>query len=138
MIDLLNLNSAEEEIGFETIPIGVTGADENDNVRITFKALSEVKKIKAQNAIPEDYGLRVGVKGGGCSGMSYTLGFDATSKDLDRIYETQGVKVFVDPKSLPYIDGTELDFAREGLNEGFKFYNPNVKDECGCGESFRI
>jgi iron-sulfur cluster assembly protein len=54
------------------------------------------------------------------------------------VFESHGVKVFVDPKSLPYIDGTELDFAREGLNEGFRFHNPNVKDECGCGESFRV
>ena len=129
MIDLLNLNSTEEEIGFETIPIGVTGADENDNVRITFKALSEVKKIKAQNAIPEEYGLRLGVKGGGCSGMSYTLGFDATSKDLDRIY---------DPKSLFYLMGVTLDYS-DGLNgRGFTFNNPNASKTCGCGSSFGV
>jgi iron-sulfur cluster assembly protein len=138
MIDLLNLNSAEEEIGFETIPIGVTGADENDNIIITQKALNEVKKIKAQNSIPEDYGLRVGVKGGGCSGMSYTLGFDATSKELDRIYETQGVKVFVDPKSLFYLMGVTLDYS-DGLNgRGFTFNNPNATKTCGCGSSFGV
>ena len=138
MIDLLNLNYTEEEIGFETIPIGVTGADENDNVRITFKALSEVKKIKAQNAIPEEYGLRLGVKGGGCSGMSYTLGFDATSKDLDRIYESQDVKIFVDPKSLFYLMGVTLDYS-DGLNgRGFTFNNPNASKTCGCGSSFGV
>lgn len=138
MIDLLNLNSAEEEIGFETIPIGVTGADENDNIIITQKALNEVKKIKAQNSIPEDYGLRVGVKGGGCSGMSYTLGFDATSKELDRVYETQGVKVFVDPKSLFYLMGVTLDYS-DGLNgRGFTFNNPNATKTCGCGSSFGV
>ncbi len=138
MIDLLNLNSSEEEIGFETIPIGVTGADENDNIIITQKALNEVKKIKAQNSIPEDYGLRVGVKGGGCSGMSYTLGFDATSKELDRIYETQGVKVFVDPKSLFYLMGVTLDYS-DGLNgRGFTFNNPNATKTCGCGSSFGV
>jgi iron-sulfur cluster assembly protein len=60
------------------------------------------------------------------------------SEQEDAVFESYGIKVFVDPKSLPYIDGTELDFAREGLNEGFKFRNPNVKDECGCGESFTI
>ena len=138
MIDLLNLNSSEEEIGFETIPIGVTGADENDNIIITQKALNEVKKIKAQNSIPEDYGLRVGVKGGGCSGMSYTLGFDATSKELDRVYETQGVKVFVDPKSLFYLMGVTLDYS-DGLNgRGFTFNNPNATNTCGCGSSFGV
>ena len=56
----------------------------------------------------------------------------------DQVFESNGIKVFVDPKSLAYLDGTELDFVREGLNEGFKFQNPNVKDECGCGESFRV
>jgi len=85
-----------------------------------------------------DYGLRVGVKGGGCSGMSYTLGFDATSKELDRIYETQGVKVFVDPKSLFYLMGVTLDYS-DGLNgRGFTFNNPNATKTCGCGSSFGV
>jgi iron-sulfur cluster assembly protein len=83
-------------------------------------------------------GLRLGVRTTGCSGLAYELEYvDQVSAD-DAVFESQGIKVFVDPKSLPYIDGTELDFAREGLNEGFKFQNPNVKDECGCGESFRV
>ena len=83
-------------------------------------------------------GVRLGVKTTGCSGLAYKLEYadDFTPEDL--IFEGHGVKVLVDPKSLAYIDGTELDFAREGLNEGFKFNNPNVKDECGCGESFRV
>ena len=138
MIDLMNLNAEQEDLGFETIPIGVTGADENDNIRITQKALHEVKKIKAQNSIPEDYGLRIGVKGGGCSGMSYTLGFDATSKELDRMYETQGVRVFIDPKSLFYLMGVTLDYS-DGLNgRGFTFNNPNATKTCGCGSSFGV
>jgi len=138
MIDLMNLSASEEEVGFETIPIGVTGADKNDNIRITQKALNEVKKIKTQNAIPDDYGLRVGVKGGGCSGMSYTLGFDASHKDMDRVYETQGVKVFIDPKSLFYLMGVTLDYS-DGLNgRGFTFNNPNVTKTCGCGSSFGV
>ena len=83
-------------------------------------------------------GLRFGVRTTGCSGMAYKLEYVDESTNDDQVFESHGIKVFVDPKSLPYIDGTELDFAREGLNEGFKFYNPNVKDECGCGESFRI
>lgn len=138
MIDLMNLNSSEEEVGFETIPIGVTGADENDNIRITQKALNEVKKIKTQNSIPDDYGLRVGVKGGGCSGMSYTLGFDASEKEMDRVYETQGVRVFIDPKSLFYLMGVTLDYS-DGLNgRGFTFNNPNATKTCGCGSSFGV
>jgi iron-sulfur cluster assembly protein len=83
-------------------------------------------------------GLRVGVRTTGCSGMAYKLEYvDAESPD-DQAFESHGVKIFVDPKSLAYIDGTELDFVREGLNEGFQFNNPREKDRCGCGESFRV
>ena len=83
-------------------------------------------------------GLRLGVRTSGCSGMAYKLEFvDEVAPD-DLVFETNGVKVFVDAKSLPYIDGTELDYVREGLSEGFKFNNPNVKDACGCGESFNV
>jgi iron-sulfur cluster assembly protein len=83
-------------------------------------------------------GLRLGVRTSGCSGMAYKLEYADELKPGDLTFHSQGVSVFVDPKSLPYIDGMELDFAREGLNEGFKFNNPNVKDECGCGESFNV
>jgi iron-sulfur cluster assembly protein len=83
-------------------------------------------------------GIRLGVRTTGCSGLAYKLEFvdDAAIEDMS--FESHGVTVFVDPKSLPYIDGTQLDFAREGLNEGFRFENPNVKSECGCGESFQV
>ncbi|MGC3965693.1 MAG: iron-sulfur cluster assembly protein IscA [Rhodocyclaceae bacterium] len=83
-------------------------------------------------------GIRLGVKTSGCSGMAYKLEYADEVAGEDVVFESFGVKVLVDPKSLPYIDGTELDFAREGLNEGFKFNNPNVKNECGCGESFHV
>ena len=83
-------------------------------------------------------GIRLGVRTTGCSGMAYKLEFVDEAHDEDLVFESHGLKVVVDPKSLPYIDGTELDFVREGLNEGFKFNNPNVKDECGCGESFNV
>lgn len=83
-------------------------------------------------------GIRLGVKTSGCSGMAYKLEFADAADPEDIIFESHGLKVLVDPKSLPYIDGTELDFAKEGLNEGFKFNNPNVKDQCGCGESFNV
>lgn len=83
-------------------------------------------------------GLRLGVRTSGCSGMAYKLEFVDEVNEDDLIFETAGVKVVVDAKSMPYLEGMELDFAREGLNEGFKFNNPNVKDQCGCGESFNV
>ena len=83
-------------------------------------------------------GIRFGVRTTGCSGMAYKLEFVDEQQMEDQLFESNGVKVFVDPKSLSYLDGTELDFGREGLNEGFKFNNPNEKDKCGCGESFNV
>ena len=83
-------------------------------------------------------GLRLGVRTTGCSGMAYKLEYADQSAPEDHQFQSHGVTVFVDPRSLAYIDGTELDFVREGLNEGFKFNNPNVKSECGCGESFNV
>jgi iron-sulfur cluster assembly protein len=83
-------------------------------------------------------GIRLGVRTSGCSGMAYVLEFADEAVEDDVVFEDRGVKVLVDSKSLLYLDGTELDYTREGLNEGFKFNNPNVKDACGCGESFTV
>jgi iron-sulfur cluster assembly protein len=83
-------------------------------------------------------GLRLGVKTSGCSGMAYVIEFVDDLDDGDQVFEDHGVKVVIDPKSLIYLDGTEVDFTREGLNEGFKFNNPNAANECGCGESFTV
>ncbi len=83
-------------------------------------------------------GLRLGVRTTGCSGLAYKLEYVDETRPEDVTFVSHGITVVIDPKSLPYIDGTELDFAREGLNEGFKFNNPNVKDACGCGESFSV
>ncbi|SFN11925.1 Iron-binding apoprotein IscA [Izhakiella capsodis] len=83
-------------------------------------------------------GLRLGVRTSGCSGMAYVLEFVDEVRPEDRVFEDKGVKVIIDGKSLIYLAGTELDFVKEGLNEGFKFNNPNIKDECGCGESFSV
>ena len=105
-------------------------------ISLTEKAAKHVNRNLEKRG--KGIGLRLGVRTTGCSGLAYELEYvDQVSAD-DAVFESQGIKVFVDPKSLPYIDGTELDCAREGLNEGFKFQNPNVKDECGCGESFRV
>lgn len=83
-------------------------------------------------------GVRLGVKTSGCSGMAYVLEFVDELNEDDVVFEEHGVKVIVDRKSLAYLDGTELDYGKEGLNEGFRFNNPNVKDQCGCGESFTV
>ena len=105
-------------------------------ISLTEKAAKHVNKNLEKRG--KGLGLRLGVRTTGCSGLAYELEYVDTPNETDQMFESLGIKVFVDPKSLPYIDGTELDFAREGLNEGFKFQNPNVKDECGCGESFRV
>lgn len=83
-------------------------------------------------------GIRLGVRTTGCSGLAYVLEFVDELAEQDQVFESFGVKLITDAKSLAYLDGTELDFAREGLNEGFKFNNPNVRGECGCGESFNV
>jgi len=105
-------------------------------VTLTEKAASHVQSFLAKRG--KGVALRLGVRTSGCSGMAYKLEFaDAINPD-DVQFDCHGVKVVIDPKSLPYLEGTELDYTREGLNEGFKFRNPNVKDECGCGESFNV
>lgn len=105
-------------------------------ITLTEKAADHVRSFLAKRG--KGVGLRVGVRTTGCSGLAYKLEFADAAHPEDLQFESRGVKVLVDPKSLQYIDGTELDYAREGLNEGFKFRNPNVKDECGCGESFNV
>jgi len=105
-------------------------------VTLTDRAAKHVNTFLAKRG--KGVGLRLGVRTSGCSGLAYKLEFADAVNPEDVLFESNGIKVLVDPKSLPYLDGTVLDFAREGLNEGFKFSNPNIKDECGCGESFTI
>jgi iron-sulfur cluster assembly protein len=121
-----------------SIPTGITGTDESDNITITMKALAEVKKIKEQNSLGDEHGLRIGVKGGGCSGMSYTLGFDGKPRDDDRILEADGVRIFIDAKSMFYLMGMTLDFSDGLMGRGFTFNNPNATKTCGCGSSFGV
>ena len=106
------------------------------SVTLTEAAAKHVQKYLARRV--KGVGLRLGVKTSGCSGMAYKLEFADQVEPDDKVWESFGVKVLVDEKSLPYLDGTELDYTREGLQEGFKFHNPNEKSRCGCGESFQI
>jgi iron-sulfur cluster assembly protein len=107
-------------------------------ITITEKAVKEIKRIMEENKITGEFGLRIGVKGGGCSGLTYSLGFDPETRDGDTIIEQAGVKLFIDGKSLFYLSGTQLDFS-DGLNgKGFVFNNPNAVKSCGCGESFSV
>ncbi|MBL8429731.1 MAG: iron-sulfur cluster assembly protein IscA [Dechloromonas sp.] len=105
-------------------------------VTLSDKAATHVANFLAKRG--KGIGLRLGVRTSGCSGMAYKLEFVDEVNPDDLVFEHNGVKVIVDAKSMPYLEGMELDFAREGLNEGFKFNNPNVKDQCGCGESFNV
>ncbi len=107
-------------------------------VQLTEKAANEVKKIITEQSLPEGTVLRVGVQGGGCSGFSYSLGFDTTTSERDRIVELHGVRMAVDKKFDPYLDGTVVDYY-DGLEKrGFVFNNPNVVKSCGCGSSFQV
>ncbi|HFE48281.1 MAG TPA: iron-sulfur cluster assembly protein IscA [Chromatiaceae bacterium] len=105
-------------------------------ITLTDAAANRIETFLANRG--KGIGIRLGVKTNGCSGMAYVLEFADDADDSDTVFEDHGLKVIVDPKSLVYLDGTEVDFAKEGLNEGFKFNNPNAKGECGCGESFNV
>ena len=105
-------------------------------VTLTDRAADHVQRYMQKRG--RGVGLRLGVRTTGCSGLAYKLEFADEVKPEDTTFESNGVRVLVDPKSLAYLEGTELDYVREGLNEGFKFNNPNEKDRCGCGESFNV
>ena len=103
--------------------------------------LSDIAASRVQHFLDnrgKGIGLRLGVKTTGCSGLAYVIEFVDELRDGDEVFETKGVKVIVDQKSLMFLDGTEVDFAKVGLNEGFQFKIPNAKDACGCGESFTV
>ena len=107
-------------------------------ITITTRAAQEVKRILSEQKLPEKTALRVGVKGGGCSGFSYTLGFDDQLSETDQVTDADGIRLVCDPKSFLYLNGTQLDFEDNLMGRGFKFGNPNASKTCGCGESFTV
>lgn len=120
------------------VPDAIQKSTLSEDITLTPKAAAQVVRIKAENSIPETHALRIGVKGGGCSGFTYVLGFDEKPKENDTIMESSGIQFYIDPKSLFYLSGTVLDFS-DGLNgKGFVFNNPQASHTCGCGNSFGV
>jgi len=107
-------------------------------ITLTQRAVKELRRIVQEQNLPETTVLRVGVKGGGCSGFSYSVGFDDTVHDTDQVTELEGFRVVCDPKSFLYLNGTQVDFEESLMGRGFKFGNPNATKSCGCGESFSV
>jgi iron-sulfur cluster assembly protein len=106
-------------------------------VTLTPQAIKEAKRLIAEQNNP-NLALRVGVKGGGCSGFSYAMGFDAEKRTMDEVFEQDGIKILCDPKSHLYLDGITIDFKNDLTDGGFRFINPNAKGSCGCGSSFSV
>jgi len=105
-------------------------------IHLTEKAAEKIRELMAKDGVPTDSGgLRVGVQGGGCSGLTYAMRLDTQPRSRDKVFEENGARLFVDPKSYIYLDGSTLEYATSLVGRGFKFVNPNVKGECGCGHS---
>ena len=115
----------------------VNAAPNTKSVQVTERALQKIRSaMEKENVSPAEGGLRLGVQGGGCSGLSYNIRFDTKSRERDRVYEFDGVRLFVDPKSFIYLHGMILDYEQTLMKQGFNFINPNSKKSCGCGSSF--
>lgn len=114
-----------------------TGSAPGQTIQVTERAVKKIRAAMTKEGIsPEEGGLRLGVMGGGCSGLSYSIKFDTRPRERDRVYEFDGVRVFVDPKSFLYLHGMTLDYEETLMRQGFNFINPNSSRSCGCGSSF--
>jgi len=135
MSDIVTLDSkpSQESAAAEPQPVTAQG------VHVTPSAVKRIRVILAKEGISaEEGGLRLGVKGGGCSGLSYAIAFDSHPRERDRIFTFDGVRVFVDPKSFVYLNGMTLDYEETLMRQGFNFINPNSARSCGCGTSFSV
>src|SRR5579863_4554728 len=118
-------------------PVSATGGAPGQGLQVTERAIKEIRAAMAKEGVsPEEGGLRLGVMGGGCSGLSYSIKFDTRPRERDRVYEFDGVRVFVDPKSFLCLHGMTLDYEETLMRQGFNFINPNSTHSCGCGSSF--
>jgi len=107
-------------------------------IQLTEAAAGEITRILAEKKMTPETGLRISLKGGGCSGMTYVLDFADKPEEADEVLESRGVKVLVDPAAKPFVQGLQIDFVDDLLNRGFKFENPNASHSCGCGTSFSV
>jgi iron-sulfur cluster assembly protein len=141
MANIVTIESKPAEGAVAAQPVAQPGASApqspHQGLQVTERAVKRIRAAMAKEGVsPEEGGLRVGVMGGGCSGLSYSIKFDTRPRERDRIYEFDGVRVFVDPKSFLYLHGMTLDYEETLMRQGFNFINPNSKRSCGCGSSF--
>jgi iron-sulfur cluster assembly protein len=138
MSNVVTIGSKPAEGAFAAQPQpAASQAPPTHGVQVTERAVARIRAAMAKEGVsPEEGGLRLGVMGGGCSGLSYSIKFDTRPRERDRIFEFDGVRVFVDPKSFVYLNGMTLDYEQTLMRQGFNFINPNSSRSCGCGSSF--
>jgi len=137
MQDIVTIESKPTHDGAE--PQAAAPQEPTHGVQVTPKAVNRIRAVLAKEGIStEEGGLRLGVKGGGCSGLSYAIAFDSHPRERDRIFTFDGVRVFIDPKSFVYLNGMTLDYEETLMRQGFNFINPNSTRSCGCGTSFSV
>ena len=139
MSNMVSIGSKPAEGAFAPEPVQApqTNAPAPEGLHVTESAVKRIRIAMAKEGVsPEEGGLRLGVSGGGCSGLSYVMKFDSHPRERDRVFEFDGVRVFIDPKSFVYLHGMTLDFEETLIRQGFNFINPNSTRSCGCGSSF--
>ncbi|HKF49407.1 MAG TPA: iron-sulfur cluster assembly accessory protein [Terracidiphilus sp.] len=137
MSNIVSIESKPAEGASAALPQPAAPPTQATGIQVTERAVNRIRAALAKEGIsPEQGGLRLGVMGGGCSGLSYSIKFDTQPRERDRIYEFDGVRVFVDPKSFLYLHGMTLDYEESLMRQGFNFINPNSTRSCGCGSSF--
>lgn len=136
MANFVSIQSKPSE-GASAAPSQPPAAPASSGIQVTDRAVQRIRIAMAKEGIaPEEGGLRIGVMGGGCSGLSYSIKFDSHPRERDRIFDFDGVRIFVDPKSFIYLHGMTLDYEETLMRQGFNFINPNSSHSCGCGSSF--